>query len=319
MRRHDRIDLTGGTVLVALCAAWGLTQVAIKIAGMEGLPAMLQAALRSLGAAVLLCAWTFARDGVRGLRKLLARDDAFWPGMLIAALFAAEFLCIFPAMQLTTASRGILFVYTAPFWVAIGAHLLVPGERLTSRQMAGLLCAFVGVACALADGLWHGGGSIAGDALAGLGAAFWGLTTVAVKASRRLQAISPAKQLLYQLAGSVPYLLLAAAVTGQWRASEATPVAWAWLGYQTVVVAFISYLSWFWLIAYYPAGRLSAFSFLTPVFGMIAGAVLLHEPVTAELAVALVLVATGIRLVNGPKPASAQAAKAALGIRSSRR
>lgn len=302
MTRHDRIDLTGGSLLVALCLLWGLTQVAIKLAGMGGLPPMLQAGLRSVGSTVLLCAWTFLRYGPAGLRRLFANDGAFWPGMLIAALFAAEFLCIYPGMQLTTASRGTLFVYTAPFWVAIGAHFLVPGERLHPRQALGLLCAFAGVGFAVADGLWLGGGDLRGDALIAVGAAAWGLTTVVIKASRRLQAITPAKQLLYQLAGSAPYFFIAAALLGELHAGQATPAAWAWLGYQTVVVAFISYLTWFWLIAHYPAGRLAAFSFLTPIFGAVAGAVLLGEHISLDLVLALVFVAAGIRLVNGAKP-----------------
>ncbi len=307
MTRHNRIDAIGGSILVVLCAFWGLTQVAIKLAGQEGLPPMLQAGLRSTGAALLLCGWTALRHGPAGLRALFARDGAFWPGMLIGAMFAAEFLCIYPGMQLTTASRGTLFLYTAPFWVAIGAHVLVPGERLNPRQVAGLVCAFVGVGCAVADGLLQGGGNPVGDALISLGAAAWGLTTVTIKVNRRLRAITPAKQLLYQLVGSIPYFLVAASLMGQLSASQATQGAWAWLVYQTVVVAFISYLTWFWLIAHYPAGRLSAFSFLTPIFGALAGAWLLHEHISLELLLALLFVAIGIRLVNGPKPAPVSA------------
>jgi drug/metabolite transporter (DMT)-like permease len=302
MRQHDRIDLTGGSILVALCLCWGIVQVSIKIAGQEGLPPMLQATLRSAGAAALLCGWTFLRGGRSGLKALLARDEAFWPGMLIAVLFAAEFLCIYPGLQLTTASRGVLFIYTAPFWVAGGAHFLVPGERLRPLQVLGLFCAFGGVVCAVADGLANGGGGLAGDALTALGGAAWGLTTLAIKANRRLQAITPARQLLYQLVGSTPFLFAAAAIAGQLHA-QATPVAWAWLGYQTLGIAFISYLTWFWLIAHYPAGRLSAFSFLTPIFGIAAGALLLGEALSWQLILALGLVVVGIRLVNGPAAA----------------
>lgn len=305
MNRHDRIDVTAGTLLVVLCALWGVTQVAIKLAGMEGLPPMMQAGLRSSGAALLLCGWIFARGGSAGLCRLFKPDGAFWPGMLIAAMFAGEFLCIYPGMQLTTASRGTLFLYTSPFWVAIGAHYLVPGERLGTRQVVGLLCAFVGVGCAVADGLWQGGGNLAGDGLIAVGAAMWGLTTVIIKANRKLQAIPPSKQLLYQLAGSIPYFFAAAALLGEFHRYHATPAAWAWLGYQTIAVAFVSYLTWFWLIAHYPAGRLSAFSFLTPIFGAVAGALLLHEHVSLELVLALLFVGIGIRMVNGPRSASA--------------
>lgn len=303
MNRHDRIDMTAGSLLVVLCALWGLTQVAIKLAGMEGLPPMLQAGLRSTGAALLLCGWSFLRGGPAGLRRLFQPDGAFWLGMLIAAMFAGEFMCIYPGMQLTTAARGTLFLYTSPFWVAIGAHFLIPGERLVPRQVVGLLCAFVGVGCAVADGLWRGGGDLAGDGLTALGAVMWGMTTVVIKASRRIQAIPPSKQLLYQLVGSIPYFFVAAALLGEFHHYHASATAWAWLGYQTVVVAFVSYLTWFWLIAHYPAGRLAAYSFLTPIFGALAGALLLHEPVSLELVLALLFVGIGIRLVNSRRPA----------------
>ncbi len=248
---------------------------------------------------MLVCGWAMLR-GHR--RELFARDGSFWPGMGIAALFALEFLFLYPGMQLTTASRGVVVLYTAPFWVAGGAHLLVPGERLSGRQVAGLIAAFAGVGCAVADGLVNGGGSLLGDAMVGLAAAFWGLTTVAVKANRVLRTLSPTRLLLYQLGGSAPILFAFAAWQGELSAPDATPLAWSWLAYQTVIVAFVSYLTWFWLITRYPAGRLSAYTFLSPLFGIAAGALILGEHASIELGLALLFVAIGIRLVNGPSP-----------------
>ncbi len=302
--RHDRIDTRGAAILVMLCALWGMTQVAMKITGQEGIPPLLQAGLRSVGAAVLLCLWVRLRGGKGALGALLAPDGAFWPGMGIAVLFAGEFLFLFPGMLLTTASRGVLFVYTAPFWVAGGVHLLVPGERMTARQALGLLLAFAGIALAVSDGLSAGGGQWQGDALVLIGAAFWGLTTVALRSSPRLMALRPQKVLFYQLAGSAPLLLAAAALHDELpRIAAGSGLGWLWLGYQVGIVAFFSYLTWFWLIARYPAGRLSSFTFLAPLFGMLAGALVLDEHVSALLAGALVFVGCGIKLVNGPAPA----------------
>ena len=70
------------------------------------------------------------------------------------------------------------------------------------------------------------------------------------------------------------------------------------LAFQIVVVTFASYLVWFWLIRHYPATRLASFTMLTPVFGLLLGALLLAEPITARLLVALATVAAGIFLVN---------------------
>lgn len=150
VQARTHIDLGAASVLVLLCMLWGGTQVTIKLAGLGGLPPLLQAGMRSVGSAVLLCGWIALRQGWSGLRAVLAPDGALVPGLGIATMFAGEFLCLYPGMVLTTAARGTLFLYTAPFWVAAGAHVLVPGERLRPRQIAGLLCAFAGVACALA-------------------------------------------------------------------------------------------------------------------------------------------------------------------------
>ena len=94
-------------------------------------------------------------------------------------------------------------------------------------------------------------------------------------------------------------LLVAAIVSGGAavrRGSRA--LAWAALLFQVVIVTFASYLLWFWLVRHYPATRLSSFTMLTPVFGLLLGAVLLAEPVTARLLIALATVAAGIYLVN---------------------
>ena len=65
-----------------------------------------------------------------------------------------------------------------------------------------------------------------------------------------------------------------------------------------VIVTFASYLTWFWLVRHYPATRLAAFTLLTPVFGLAAGVLLLAEPLTARLVLALIAVVLGLALVN---------------------
>ena len=306
---RNRLDRTAIATVVLLCALWGIQQVGTKVAVEQGLPPMVQATVRSAVAALLLCGFVALRSGWAGLRALTARDGTLAPGLLIAAMFAGEFLFLFEGIPHTTASRAVLFLYTAPFFTAIGAHLLIPNERLSAVQAFGLLCAFAGIALTVRDpGV---GGTGLGDGLVTIGACLLGLTTVVVKRSRRLAAITPAKVLLYQLGFSTPILLLAGVLLGQFgRFPQATALAWGALAYQGVVVAFASYLTWFWLISRYPAGRLAAFTFLTPLFGIAAGALLLNEPANLSLLLALVCVGVGLRLVNtraAPVPAAAPA------------
>jgi drug/metabolite transporter (DMT)-like permease len=279
-------------VLLLLCAIWGFTQVTIKLAN-EGFSPLFQAGLRSAGSAVLLWAWSTA-SGV----PLFRRDGTLGHGAVIAALFAAEFILIYLGLALTTAARGVLFVYTAPFVVAIGAHFFVPGERLRGVKSVGLACAFAGIAIAFADGLrLPTRRELLGDTMVLAGAVCWGATTVVIKASRHVH-LSPNKTLFYQLAGSAVVLIPISIAVGEPGVMNPTAVALLSLGYQVVVVAFASYLAWFWLLARYPASELSAFSFLTPLFGMAAGGLVLGERIGSALAVAMALVAVGIYLVN---------------------
>ena len=279
-------------IMVVLCLCWGLNQVGIKIAN-AGFSPIFQAGLRSVGACILL--WLWMRW--RGI-PLFRRDGSLWVGILVGLLFAGEFLFLYWGLVHTGASRAVLFLYTAPFIVALGVHFLVPGEQLRGLQVIGLLAAFGGVVLAFGDSLrLPSGEELYGDALCFIGAVFWGLSTVLVKASR-LALLSPSKTLLYQLVVSAVVLLAASAAIGEPGVTDPTLLMFACLAYQIVVIAFISYLTWFWLISRYPASRISAFSFLTPLFGLAAGAILLAEPVTSLLLLAMLLVAAGIYLVN---------------------
>lgn len=309
MPRRDRLDALAIGALTLLCALWGVQQVAVKVAVEQGLPPLLQCALRSAGAALLCAAWIGGRGGVAGLRRALGDGAAARAGMVTAVLFGAEFMAIYLGVKLTSASRAVLFLYTTPFFTALGAHLLLPNERLRAVQVLGLAVAFVGVAAAFADGLLHGHGSMAGDALCATGAALWAATIVFIKASPGLRRVTPAGLLLYQLAGSAPLLLAAAALLGELATPvSASALAWACLFYQTAIVAFASYLVWFWLLLAYPAARLSGFTFLTPLFGILAGGLLLGEPLSAGLLLGLVAIAAGLQLINRPVPAAVQPA-----------
>jgi len=296
--RKPRLDIFAVSVLVLCCFLWGLNQVAAK-AALPEVPALWQATLRSAGAALLVWLWA----GRRGI-ALFARDGTLKGGLLAGALFGAEFFCIFVGLQFTAASRMVVFIYISPFVVALGMPLIARSERLLPVQSVGLVVAFAGVAWAFAEGFSRpaaGPMQWLGDGLGVLAGVLWGATTLAIRATSLSQA-SAEKTLFYQLAVSA-LLLLAAA----WWGSAPLPdrlssLAWASLAFQTVIVSFASYLVWFWLVRHYPATPLASFTMLTPVFGLILGAVLLAEPVTARLLIALATVATGIFLVNRRAP-----------------
>ena len=136
-------------------------------------------------------------------------------------------------------------------------RILRLAEPLRGLKVLGLLSAFAGLALAFADGLrLPTRRELGGDLLELAGAVLWGATTLVIKARR--PPVDPHRLLFYQLAGSAPLLLAAAALAGPLVTGTPGPRVWLAVGYQTVVVVLVSYLAWFWLLGRHPASTLSA-------------------------------------------------------------
>lgn len=292
--RQAHLDPRATALLLLCCLLWGINQVAAKAALTEIAP-LWQAGLRSVVAGALVWLWSASR-GI----ALFRRDGSLGGGLLAGLLFAAEFACIFVGLQYTSASRMVVFIYLSPFVVALGMPFIAHGEKLTGRQWAGLVLAFGAVAFAFAEGFTapHSPTQWWGDALGVAAGVLWGGTTLAIRGTR-LSAAAAEKTLLYQLGVSGLALCAAAAFAG-----EALPLAWSprllgLFGFQAVIVSFASYLAWFWLMRHYAATKLAVFTLSTPLFGLLAGALLLGEGISARLVLALAALAAGILLVNG--------------------
>jgi len=283
---------TSMAIQLLLCLIWGLGQVATKV-GNSGISPIWQAALRSIGATLLLLGWMAWRRIPLG-----TRSETLLPGLVVGVLFALEFVLLFVGLVYTTAVRAVLLLYSAPFFVALGAHFFVPGDTFTRSKLLGLSAAFAGLLLAFADRLTLSGGqALIGDLLCVGAAIMWGATTIVIKTTALRRA--PAETtLLYQLAISALLMVALSYAFDEPGIFAATPLVWGALVFQTVVVAWASYLAWFWLVSRYRATTLHAFTFLTPLFGVLAGALLLGEPVSPTLIGALALIATGIVLVN---------------------
>jgi len=289
------LDATAIAVTIGLCLSWGFNNVAIKLA-IHDIPPLIQTSARSLVAALLVGAWTQAR-GI----PLFKRDGTLRAGILAGVLFALEFMLIYRGLVWTTATRGVLFLYLAPFFVVIGSRWLVPGDHFHLSQWLGLLLSFVGIVIAFglptpaADSR-----QVLGDLMLVGGAAAWAATTLTIKASA-LNRISAEKTLLYQLVVSAPLLGLGAIVFGERITATPAAVALGAFAYQTIYVVSITFTIWFVLVVRYSAARLSVFTFLAPLFGVAAGHLVLGEPLTPAFAVAVALVAAGLLLVNRPR------------------
>jgi drug/metabolite transporter (DMT)-like permease len=289
------LDALAIIVTIGLCLSWGFNNVSIKLA-IHDIPPLIQSSARSALAAFIVFAWTQARG-----MALFKRDGTLAAGIWAGVLFALEFVLIYRGLVWTTATRGVLFLYLAPFFVVIGSRWLVPGDHFSLSQWLGLLLSFVGIV--IAFGLPTPATDphqMLGDIMFVGGGAAWAATTLLIKASA-LNRISAEKTLLYQLAVSAPLLAAGALIFGERMNAMPSAVAIGAFAYQTIWVVSVTFAVWFALIVRYSAARLSVFTFLAPLFGVAAGHFVLDEPLTPAFAVAAVLVAAGLLLVNRPR------------------
>lgn len=289
VERKDHIDTFGAVALIGFALHLAFNQVVIKVTS-DGFSPVFQAGLRSLGAIVVLLIWM----RLRGVSLHVPRS-AVPGGVICGAIFALEFLCLFTALDITSVSRASVIFYSMPVWLALIAHVAFPGERLTQVKVLGLALAMCGVAIALAD-RQGGQASWTGDLLALCSAFCWAGVVVCVRLTP-LSQVPPAQQLLFQVAVSAPILLLLAPLFGPFI-RDIAPIHIAGLLFQIVFVASLGFLMWFWLMKIYPASSIASFSFLSPVFSVLLGWLLLGEEVAPAVWAALVLVAAGIFLIN---------------------
>jgi drug/metabolite transporter (DMT)-like permease len=296
-QRHLHLDGVAIVCLIGCCLLWGLNQVAIK-AVLPEVPSLIQLSLRSAIAAVLVLGWMRWR-GV----SFSLRDGTLAPGLLAGLLFAIEFGCIFIGLKHTTAARSVVFINTSPFVVAVVLAWLVPTERLRWQQLVGLMLAFGAIAQAFWEGFAHrehtaaANDQLHGDALLLIAAVLWGLTTVVIRTSA-LRSAPSEKTLAYQLVVAALLAPLATLVAGQSWPEHWSLLALGSIFYQGVIVTFASYLIWFWLLTTYPATKVQAFVFLSPLFGTASAGLLLDEPLGLRLLLALVGVVLGLVLMN---------------------
>ena len=286
------LDPIAAAIVVVLCLSWGFNQVAVKLA-IHDIPPLLQATIRSTLASLIVAGWC----RLRGI-PLFARDTSLWPGLAAGICFSAEFIFIFQGLAYTTATRAVLFIYLAPFFVVLGGRIFLPADRFGAAQWLGLLLSFAGmvVAFGLPTPALDPRQAI-GDLMMVGGALFWAATTLIIKSSS-LNRLPAEKTMLYQLVVSAPFLALSAFLFGEHIPAMPSALAIGALAYQAVWVVSVTFVVWFAVMARYSANRLSVFTFLTPLFGVATGHLVLGEPLTPAFAAAVALVAAGLVLVN---------------------
>jgi drug/metabolite transporter (DMT)-like permease len=289
--RKDRLDVFGGSVLLGVTLLLAFNQIIIKLVN-DGLQPVFFAGLRSALAVGFVWAWLAWKGRPPRLNR------ASWgAGVVIGTVFAAEFLFLFLALDLTSVGRTSLIMYSMPVWYAFLAHFGL-GERITPMKATGLALAFSGCALAILSRPGTGEASLAGD-LCALGAA-WGWALTAFVARRPvMRAEGPEMQLFWMVLVSAPILLLAAPFFGP-LVRDLQPMHLVGLLFQASVVVAGGFITWLWLMSVYPSSTVASFSFLTPILALALGALIFGETVTWAILASAVLVAVGIVLINRP-------------------
>lgn len=278
-------------LMLLLCVTWGFQQVAVKLTAQD-MPPVLQLATRFAGSALVFAVLVGWRE-----RGRVFADGTLRSGLLVGGLFALEFLFVAESLKYTTAAHAIVFLYTAPVFAALGLQFL-PEERLAPVQWAGIGLAIVGIALAFLNYAGRPDATLfLGDGLGLAAGIVWGASTVALRRSKLAGAMAT-KTVAYQVSIAALLLGLYAGATGQWHAT-ATPRLVASLVFQTLGIAVLSYLGWFWLLRHYLTSRLMLLALMTPLFGVVLGAVVLKDPIDARFALGSLLVLGGIVIVNG--------------------
>jgi drug/metabolite transporter (DMT)-like permease len=293
MNNRKPLDLTACLSIVLLCSLWGGQQVLFKLTIHDIHPNM-QIALRSAIGCILLAAFMWHK----GVSLALWRGP--WrAGTMVGSLFALEWWMIGEALQYTSASHVVVFLYTAPIFTALGLHIWRPDERLNWWQWIGVLICFSGIGLAFlgsSSATQLDPQTLLGDCLALGGGVLWAATTVVTRCSG-LARIPATQTTMYQLLIGALVILLLCLVLGETKIHWSPFLVASVVG-QGLVISFFSLLVWIWLLRHYLASRVSIFTFIAPLIGVGLSVWLLDEPLHSEFVWGAVMVMAGMILVN---------------------
>ena len=290
MSETETLDLKAAILLVLLCMLWGFNGVAIKVSNV-GIAPIFCAGIRSVIAVLGLAVWM-------KVNRMRLFPGKVLDGLVVGILFGTEFALLFSSLLYTTVSSAWILLYSTPFFHTLGAHYFLKGDRITIHKGIGLIMAFAGIVLLLSKHLSLPSLIQLGGDMCALGAALlWAVTTIYIK-RRLVGRVSHHHTLFYQTVFSIPILFILSILFQEVPIQRIDAIILSSVIFQGVIIAFLSYLVWFYLVHAYPVSLLSAFTFLTPVFATISGVIFLSEPLTLTLVFSLILVSLGIYVVN---------------------
>ncbi|MEA1900474.1 MAG: DMT family transporter [Thermodesulfobacteriota bacterium] len=288
--RNNELSLLACSYSVFLCIIFGANAVAIKIS-LFGLGTFTTAGLRFTIASIAICLWAKAS----GL-SFKIREGQLYQLFVIGMIFTVQLSLFYLGLSKTNASRGTLVVNILPFFVLFLAHFFLPGDRITIRKIIGMVIGFTGVAFVFLDKESVTAGFRSGDLIILAVAFLWACNIVYVK--RIIDNFEAFHIVLYPMIFSVPFFFIGAFL---WDASIIAYVDLKIFGsllYQSLVTAAFGFVAWNKMLQKYGATALHSFVFIMPIAGVMLGGIVLNEPITFNIIIALLLVVSGIIVIN---------------------
>jgi drug/metabolite transporter (DMT)-like permease len=287
---NPEFSFLAGILSAFLCVIFGSNAVAIKLA-FNGLGVFTTAAIRFSIAALAIFVCARLTGQTIGLKKGQLRQV-----LILAALFAIQLSMFYLGLSKSNASRGTLIANLLPFWVLFLAHFFIPGDRITGRKFSGILLGFGGVAFMFAETKGVTAGFRIGDLIILSATFIWACSAIYLK--RIIADFSPFQITLYSMIFSVPIFFLEALL---WDAPMVSQLDFKVIGallYQSLVTAAFGFVAWNTLLQKYGAVALHSFIFIMPISGVSLGGLVLGEPITVKILIALALIVAGILIVH---------------------
>jgi drug/metabolite transporter (DMT)-like permease len=279
-----------GIFTAFLCVIFGSNAVAIKFS-FSGIGVFTTAAIRFSIAAIAIYIWARAVG-----QSLVLKKGQLCQLLILAALFAVQLSMFYFGLSKSNASRGTLIVNLLPFWILFLAHFFIPGDRITRRKFFGILLGFSGVAFMFAENKGVAADFRTGDLIILSATVIWSCSVIYLK--RIISAFSAFQITLYSMGFAVPVFLLEALL---WDAPMVSKLDFKIIGavlYQSLITATFGFVTWNMLLKKYGAVALHSFIFIMPIAGVALGGLLLGEPITFKLLIALALIVAGILVVH---------------------
>jgi drug/metabolite transporter (DMT)-like permease len=287
---NQELSLAAGLFTAFLCIIFGSNAVAVKIA-FAGMGVFTTAAIRFGIAAVAIFLWAWFTGQTIALKK------GQIPQVLIfSLLFTVQLSLFYLGLSKSNASRGTLLANLLPFFILFLAHFFIPGDRITKRKFFGILLGFSGIVFMFLEEKGVASGFRTGDLLILLAVIIWSSSAIYLKII--IDAYNPFQLVLYSTMFSVPFFLIEALLWDPTMISHLdVPVIGALL-YQSLIAASFGFVAWNTLLKKYGAVSLHAFIFIMPIAGVVLGGLVLGEPITIKILLALAFIVSGIFVVH---------------------